>query len=377
MRAPKPARVAPFVFAALVLGVAACRPEPQPTTKPEGVEQVFVEQPNAEQQPAASQTKPVVYLVGTQLWRVEPDGSKARALGAEAQDVGGMLGAGGSEPMVSPDGRFVALNDGVDLRVLSLETGEILQLTKLPHEGWLHAATGLLSGWSPDSSMLLFALIEPGYEEADPLPLPPGVEYGFHVFRVSESSVERLPTIEGFTAWLPDSSGVLFDKHNSARDYDLLELPLDGGAAKVRRHSDDSYGFSQLVVDGEQLVWVQHGADGQGAQVVAAPLAGGDAVAKSVNASFAEIQWPRVSPDGSQIVYQRRPDSNGPITIELAMGESNPPKPITTCAGFCPVDWYDDERLLVITSEGLCLIGLDGSKVVLDAKATGLAVYGN
>ena len=356
----------------------ASKPATTPTVAPSTGEEPTTAAPEASPEPPAAKTPAIVYFVGDALWQVDADGTNKRALGLELSaagpDFGGTIGHGDSTPTVSPDGRWIAWADELDLWVADLggASPSKTQITKMPprKDDWIVAAEIAFSTWSPDSSALVVMLREPSYMDEAPLPLPTGVGYGFHVLRSGSPTLTVAPQIEGVYAWTPDSKRVLDNKHIAQANYELRAYPIDGGPAEVLRTSTDGYGFSQLDTAGDWITWVANvsrdGSDGSdsSSQIMVAAIAGGEARPMSSAERFAEVAWPAVAPDGAHVRFEWK----GKTHVSSGADESAAkPMPIARPR------WYDASRLVGVGREGLALIELDGNMTVLDPAGTGLA----
>lgn len=359
-------RVDPDVVPSTAAGDTKPEPAPEATPDPE---------PEATPPPEPVRPFEIVYYVDRQLWQIEPDGSNARSLGYEVPDDGheggSRVGGGTGEPTVSRDGKWLACLTGTNVLVVELAATDgprVHQLTKLPpvKDEWLVAANVSYSEWSPDSSTLLVLLEEPSYEEDDPLPLPPGYQYGFHVLRTDDLQLVHAPQIESYLGWLPDSSAVLDSKYIAASNYQLVAYPIVPGPAIVLQRSQDPYGFSQVSIMGEFMAWTAHGTDSSqqsSSQIVVAPIspiAGGDPMPLSPRAKFAEIQWPMLAPGGKRAVFAQ----DG----KLMLGEGDgPPVKWPSHSDF---HWWDAEHVVTVTSAGLVMMDLQGQVRVLDPAGT-------
>ena len=327
--------------------------------------------PTPDATPEPAQPFEVVYYVDRQLWRIDPDGSDARSLGYEPPNDGIIsierVGGGTHEPTVSHDGRWLACLTGTNLLIVDLHAKDgpqVHPITTLPpqKDDWIVAADVSYSEWSPDSTTLLVALEEPGYEEESPLPLPKGYQYGFHVLRTSDLKLEHAPHIDSYLGWTPDSKAVLDSRYNAGSDYDLVAYPVAPGPAAILRHSTDPYGYIQVSVMGDHIAWTASGNDGKSSQVVVMPIAGGDIVPLSPQGKFADIQHPRLSPSGKRAVFAQKG--------KLLLGEG--PTQTVEWRGPAQFHWWDDEHVVAVTNEGLVMMDMQGQTRVLDPAGTGL-----
>lgn len=326
------------------------------------------EPPAAEPPPAAAANPPIVYFVDEMLWRVEADGTGKRALGLElapaGPGLGGTVGHGDSTPTVSRDGRWVAWANATDLFIGDLAgvSAVTTQVTKMPaaKDEWILAAEIAFSTWSPDSQTLVVMLREPSYMEDDPLPLPAGVAYGFHVLHGTDAKLTPAPQIEGVYGWTGDSTRVLDSKYLAKNDYELRAYPIAGGSAEVLRKTTDGYGFTQLQADGDWYAWTS---SVDGSQILVAAVAGGEPKPMSPAGAFAELSWPAVAPDGAHALFQWKGEPH------LGSGpDASSAKPLP--AGTW--QWYASDRLIGVGPDGLAFVGLDGEQTVLDPAATAL-----
>ncbi|KIG13881.1 hypothetical protein DB30_07484 [Enhygromyxa salina] len=321
---------------------------------------------------AALAPAPIVYYVGSQLWRVEADGTNARALGLEVSgedDGSGTVGHGESTPTISRDGRWLAYVQGTDLWIAEFASAgpQTHQITKMPpsKDEWIVAAELAFSEWSPDSTTLVVALDEPSYEEESPLPMPAGLEYGFAVLQTSDLALTHAAHIQGYYGWMPDSKGVLDSAHVSQANYELRAYSIEPGPAKVLRTSTEGYGFAQMHVAGDFMAWNSSGEDLQASvsQILVAPIAGGEPKPLSPRAGFAAIQRPVLAPDGARAVFKWK---GGQVLGSSADEAAAKQLPEGTWR------WLDADHLVGVTSEGLVVMDLDANIRALDRAATAL-----
>jgi hypothetical protein len=163
------------------------------------------------------------------IWVADADGTHRRALGT------------GAEPLLSPDGRFVAAVDGGGVRIFPTGPGPVLN----PFTSSAVVAQPL--AWSPDSRYLAVSLLD----VAGPLGI------GASGLAVLDTRTGSAPTIaHGFV------SGASFAPAASNRlVYDLSGSRLAGAAVNLFRAKPDGTDIGQLTRNGRSLnpVWGRRG----------------------------------------------------------------------------------------------------------------------
>lgn len=361
------------------LALLACQPKPSAddangsakSTKPdadapESPDPSESNPPNQlENQPVRA---PIVFMVDARVWRLDADGQRFDT-GVDvpsADPSGGTISTGDNEPAASVDGARLAYLDGGNVKVASLVDGEgrAKAVTNLPApvDDWIVAANPSFSSWSPDGSTLVVFLIEPSYLDEAPLDMPEGLDYGAHVLSAETLELAAAPHIEGYMAWLPDSSGVVDNVHAGPGEYTLTAYPIAEGPPRVIRETADMYGFGQLHAAGDRIAWVANGPEGDYSEVLVAPFAGGEPTVLSPRGRFAELQWPILAPGGAAAVVEIE------RTPTLCTG---PGEPASLAIPASP-RWDGPEHLIGITDEGLVRVDLDGETEVLATDATDL-----
>jgi len=340
--------------------VASCAGSPLVTEVPDSAGPK--EGASQEAPPPAPVARPVVFLgADSELFAVVPDGSAARSLGVHVLNNGaGSIDKGGSAPVVSWDGRWVAALSDDDLVVVAVADGTAHRVTHYYPEK--HENTDLvkimISGWSPDSSRLM-VYVDAGLTDESGCQAPDASPtLGFYTVSVDGWELTHQPAIEGFSGWDADGEGVVFSLYRAKDDYALMRYPFGSGDGRVLRTSQSGYGFLQLHVVGPDAVWIEHDT------IVRAPLSSAaPATEASPAAPFASQQWPRLAPDRAHVAFVVKEGTTESLT--LARGGTTEPATLGVCAGRCEFGWYSAETLVVSDNDGVHLVGLDGSRNTL------------
>lgn len=279
------------------------------------------------------------------------------------QECAETMGIGSSSPVVSPDGRRIALtNTAGELVVADLETGATTALTK--HGGGQEVCVQV-TGWSPDGRKLLFHVGESPSEEATP---PEGLTQGFFLWEDGQAP-RHLPDLESADLILQGGQGgqgslailQVADHPERPMSRILRKIPLTGDAPRASTDlatRDDAYAFGQLHLAGDRIVFSTR------ETLEVAPLGDLAAAKVLVKRPFAEAQWPRLSPDGQHLAWQEIPRVNGVPKPALRVTPVAGGQPLDLGALTGPtrieVEWFDETRLLVCDGQGVRLVGLDG-----------------
>lgn len=292
-----------------------------------------------------------------------PDPTVARDLGIIADSVGGSIYHGTSGPVLSADGQWLAyLGDG-RLELTRLDGTAKHRITK--HKG--SRVMVLISGFSPDSSRLVFHQGEVQTEEG--AALPKDVVPGFHELTLADRTLAPKTSLESFT-WFSDDRHVIFQRSFPDRSTALMRFDLDTGAEEELQRTTAPYGFSQLVLHGDRIAYVHHPAQGK-SQVVTDALRGGARLDISPEGSFAQLQWPRLSLDGRHVSYSDE------TTLNVHTLDDGTTKTLTTCTQrHCPHTWDGASTAVVLDSGQLSRVSLDGTVTKLATDVEGFVVAG-
>lgn len=253
---------------------------------------------------------------------------------------GGTLGEGGVEPLFSNDARWIVYLDD-DRQAVARRTDDSESHVLVEQEKGTEVGI-LLSGISPDSKWVLLYQQTPFDMEGE-LPVPEGFVEGFYLASLETFAVEPVTHLEGFAAWTDDAEHVLWlrsEKKGNSLVATALRVP---DQQWVLRTESTPYGIGQPHFGGDTMVYVRR------SQVVKAPLLGGEELDISAPGNHADMQWPRLSPNGEYVAYQRR----GELVVREVADPGGELTALTKCSGLCTFEWYDDLEIFVLADDVL------------------------
>ncbi len=138
-----------------------------------------------------------------------------------------------------------------------------------------------------------------------------------------------------------------------------------------------SLGFAQLTVSHGIAVWGEMHEPSR-ARMFAARLDGTVRREIMPESPWAQLQWPRLAPDGSQLAY-----TNGTLLMRMSLvgAEAMPESEyLTKCASRCDFRWESSRTLLVIDGRDLVRVSIGDDGVAVQRQVAddvaGLAVAG-
>jgi len=291
------------------------------------------------------------------------DPTAARDLGIVADDAGGSMLEGTGTPVLSGDGQWLAYLDQGRLELARVDGTAKHHITK-------HKSNRVLvwiTGFSPDSSRLLFYQGEVQTEEG--AALPKDVVQGFHELTLADLKLEPKTSLESFIDYTADGRHVILERtlHPTSTAV-LTRFDLDTGAMEELQRSEGPFAFLQLVLHGERIAYVRHMKEG--GQVVADELRGGKLVELSPEGAFAQYQWPQISRDGRSVVYSDEK------TLMIRGFGNEAARALTTCAVACDFAWDSGTTLLLRDGEQLSRVTAEGTVTALATEVKGFAVAG-
>jgi hypothetical protein len=295
-----------------------------------------------------------------------PDPAAARDLAIVADPDGGDIYHGSSGPVLSGDAQWLAYLDDGRLQLARVDGTANHRITK--HKG--NRVTVLISGFSPDSSRLMFYQGEVESEEGTPL--PKGVVQGSHELTLADRKVEPRTSLEAFTSYTDDGLHVVFQRQLvPARTTALFLYDLETGAEEELQRTEETFGYSQLVLHGERIAYLHSPAEGRSI-ISADDLRGGKRIDVSPEASFAQLQWPHISLDGHHVSY-----TDGTSLKVRTFAADDVPRTLMTCATrHCRHAWDGATTVIVLDGGQLSRVGLEGKVTALASDVEGFVVAG-
>jgi hypothetical protein len=363
----------------------ACESEPEPASPSEATAKVVAEkaetvakaasaQPPANTTPPANATPPTsippraaVFFRKAPKYRLTvwalpevtaPDPTAARDLGIVADDNGDSVA-------LSHDGQWLAFLDDGRLVLARLDGSARHQITK-------HRASSVqiwITGFAPDSSVLLF--YQGVTQTDDPAPLPKDVVEGFQRLTLADLTLEPVTSLKEVEAFTDDGRHVIFQRRLPDHSATLMRFDLYTGAEEaLQQIVGAQYGFSQLVMHGDRIAYVDHAMGGK-SRVVADVLAGGKRIEISPEGSFAQYQRPQISPDGLRVAYTDEK------TLLVRTFENDATQTLATCTeSYCAHGWDSATTMLLHDEDQLSRVSLDGTKVALATDVKELMLAG-
>jgi Tol biopolymer transport system component len=225
----------------------------------------------------------------------------------------------------------------------------------------------LITGFSPDSSRLLFYQGEVHSEEG--AVLPKGVVQGFHELTLADLSLAPKTSLESFIDFTADGRHVILVRSLPDRTEVLTRFDLDTGSMEELQKGSGSVAFMQLVLHGERIVFTD--LPGTKGQVVADTLRGGERIELSPEGEIGQYQMPQISLDGHYVTY------NGETMLMIRTFEAEAAaRVLIACTINCNFAWDSATTLLVLEGEQLARVSVDGTVTPLAKGVEGFAVAG-
>jgi len=260
--------------------------------------------------------------------------------------------AGGTAPLVSPDGKKLAYLQGNNLFIKGL--GKDVTPKRVTKEGFTHdkkyrAVYPLLSGWSRDSKQLLYYLthVAEGMEgeEEGPALETKDLPYGFY-FHDASAGVTYLPGMEdyAFCGWSSKGEALVLNPNQIL----LYAVKSDGMPRKIvfKFEGADAVGQVSPGPADKALALASNGT--QWSQVVELDLNDGNATVFSPQGGWADFNWPSYSPSGKRSAWiKSEREDDGLVKQYLAVD-----KHIVLELKIAPrYQWLDDKRIAVIQAD--------------------------
>ncbi len=290
------------------------------------------------------------------MWRVSTDG-KLERLPFEFRSPGSSSGwgpQGTTQPLASPDQRWIAFIKDNDLWLLKIATGQTAQVTHVgkPHDDNFLAVETWITAWSPDSRHVLYSVEQGIRMYAKSYKVHPA-DYGFHIYDLETKTSHPIKFPGTFKAWLPDGDFLL----SSVGEPLLLFTPGEATARPVKSKAG-WYGQFDVSADGRWVV-ATFGKFGSTNQILKISLSTGQATQITPVGVWTEYQWPRLSPSALRIAfsrYERRyRRSTKPRNVMLVVdGEA-----IYPCAGQLKSRWIDDRTITAVCQGEIVILDVE------------------
>lgn len=268
---------------------------------------------------------------------------------------GSYAGSGSSDPIASPNLLYTAfVGKDSNLWLLSNET---LQTQQLTTTGFV----GSIIGWSPDSTKITFNHAQdtianrtnvPHAPTTSKLSFKPQSDVGLHQISVETGDTTPLAAIEYSDGYINNDTLLVRPDSDSASRlivFNTKTLEADQSSIKLQPNfGTNQFSFSR---DGKKWAYL-NSLDPQ------QPTEGGVTIvfgsfpqtASTVieTGSWAELQWPRFSPNGTKIVYQKSEGYIGEgVPKETVWIYDIAKKTKAKYAEGAPERWLDDSTILV------------------------------
>lgn len=270
---------------------------------------------------------------------------------------GGSSGVGSSDPLASPDLLYTSYIDDVtrNLWLISHETLERKQITKT-------GGVSHISGWTPDSKKVIFYIppdsittMTQGYGglTENLVKFNPDLDSGFFLFDIDSGGTKKLYPVEYFEA-VVDNDRILVRTTDQYYNKRLILFNFNTFEANYGYVKEEfGYGANQFnfTADGSKWTYTLSRNPTTDANIIYAqfPNKEGEQIDTG---SWAETQFPLISPKGSKVAFSRRDSYAEPGLPNYAVwiyDTSSKQKTKHNVEGWAKL-WVDENRLIVIAS---------------------------
>ncbi|RJR26990.1 hypothetical protein C4561_04410 [candidate division WWE3 bacterium] len=225
--------------------------------------------------------------------------------GILAACCGGELEVGDIEPSPSPNLLFTVYIDqsSKDLWLLSNDTLEKQAITKTGNVTYI-------SAWSPDSTKVIFFVNRDSLSERKDGPIPWGTienfkeeeMNGFYMFDISNGKLTALSPLSNIIAFVNEDT--VLSRVADTRFVTFNVEKFIGDYTKVK----DEFGFGvsqfNFSMDGKKWAFTHSFNPTEDANIILAEFPNKTGTIIDSH-SWAHVQWPVISPDGTKVLYQR------------------------------------------------------------------------
>jgi len=278
------------------------------------------------------------------VWRVTLEGRVAPFSYPFPVVQMGEAGFGSTEPLPSPDGRWIAFGRDHNLHLLNASSIQERQISRYgrPALGRYTSVEVLATAWSVDNRRILFAVV-PGdtfCEDCDEYQIREA-PYGFFSYDVTTGAAQRvlLPKTFQFEAWLPDGRFLGTLAQTNPGDQTLLVFRPGAAQGAPLIRPGFSLGQVQVSADGRWAI-------GQNATGIFKIELTTRSIAPVVSdpAGAHAYQWPAFSYDGDHIAYTRRDRMAAGIPEESLIVDG---RTLYSCEGPVSYAWVNDQTVVI------------------------------
>lgn len=305
------------------------------------------------------------------VWRVASNGTAESLPFQFGEACSFSLGIGGTEPLPSPDQRWIAFARDNNLWLLDVPLMEATQITHVgkPYNQRYASVDVFITAWSPDSRRVLYH-VTPGMTDCIDCQRPDWemrpADYGFYVYDLEEKSTRPIELPGSFHAWLPDGDFLLSSNERGSVGKQLLRFDWEEGTVEPITDRRGWYGQFDSSFDGRWLLTHVH--DWRKGQILKLNVQDGGIFPVTPWGSMAEYQWPQFSPSGADIsyVWQEGLDDSGTPRQTLVVNN----RPIYRCDGGVDFHWIDNGTIALACQDKLIVVdtetGDEKGRVQLD-----------
>ncbi|HEV2416733.1 MAG TPA: hypothetical protein VGX94_02925 [Terriglobia bacterium] len=310
------------------------------------------------------------------VWLVNADGQIKPFVYPFPQSFDGSL-QGSTEPVISPDGRFIAYGDpggDGDAHLVDTHTLRSIRITRIGRAPTFNLAwiDVLLDGWSPDSRRLLLCVTH-GANPADEGGLP--IFAGFYEYNLKTQKLTcvRLPTGFQFRAWLRDERLLGVVPGNLPRDDRLVILSSDGHRQQTIKAIVGWPIQSQVSLDGNWVAGIHANESrvfGTGtAEIVKVNLKTMATVPLVHLNLWSGNEQPSLSPDDKHVAYIHEIHILYHVPKDSLLVDG---RQIYACSGPLAFKWVNKQMIVVACQDEILALGANTGRVIskYEIKAT-------
>jgi dipeptidyl aminopeptidase/acylaminoacyl peptidase len=256
---------------------------------------------------------------------------------------------GSTAPLISPGGKKLAYLQGNNLFIKGL--GKEATPQQVTKEGFSNSKKyrsvyPLLSGWSRDSSQVLYYLthVEEGMEgeEEGPALGTKDLKYGYY-FHDASAGVTYLPGMEGFAfcGWTVKKEALLLSPNQVL----LYAVEAQGMPREIVFKYEGADAVAQVSPGlGTKALAVASSGPGKWSQVVELDLNDGTAKAISKQQGWADFNWPHFSPKGKKMAWIETERNDDGTMSQFLTVDRNAILDLKVAPRY---EWLDETRIAV------------------------------